>query len=85
MSYTWYGLRRLQGAGLVNKINKKLAVLSIIIAIFVHLYVKSIAEDKKQLQNEPSALYLRKQGDISYEQTNSASSKKTNKRNHQRD
>ena len=69
----------------MNTANKKLVVLSIVIAILAHLCVKSIIEDKKQLQNGPNTLYLRKQGDISYEQTNSTKPKKTNKRNHQRD
>ena len=69
----------------MDKMNKKLMVLSVIIAILIHLYVKSVIEDEKQLQNESSALYLRKQGDISYEQTNSTKPKKTNNRNHQRD
>ena len=63
-------------------IDKKAAILSLIIAIFVHMYVRSTTEGQVNMQNDANALYLMKQGDYSHEQTNSSRPKKADRRNH---
>lgn len=65
-----------------RKIDKRAAVLSLIIAICIHMYVRSTTEGQVNMQNGANALYLMKQGDNSHEQTNSRSPKKTDNRNH---
>ncbi len=71
-----------QITGELKKIDKRAAVLSLIIAICIHMYVRSMTEGQVNMQNGANALYLIKQGDNSHEQTNSRSPKKTDNRNH---